>query len=193
MLDHGVSRTSLEAIARRANVSRGAIYWHFKDKTALLEAMVQRTAMPLRELRDNLDQQMGEDAGSLAVLREMLLHGISRLANDAQHRRVCHIVLHRCEATDHSQVTECLINSMFEDSHTVLLSLCHDVAQTHALRAPLSCEDACDIIMAFMVGTYECSLRHPSIYSANRGMATKVDALLAGLFPSQERPKTSAM
>ena len=29
---HGVSRTSLSDIALQAGTSRGAIYWHFKDK-----------------------------------------------------------------------------------------------------------------------------------------------------------------
>ena len=40
--EHGVARTSLEEIARAANVTRGAVYWHFKDKIALCEAMLQR-------------------------------------------------------------------------------------------------------------------------------------------------------
>lgn len=32
---NGVAKTSLEHIAKEAGVTRGAIYWHFKDKTAL--------------------------------------------------------------------------------------------------------------------------------------------------------------
>ena len=29
---HGVSRTTLEKIALAANVTRGAIYWHFENR-----------------------------------------------------------------------------------------------------------------------------------------------------------------
>lgn len=181
MLAHGVSRASLESIARRAHVSRGAIYWHFADKKALLEAMVQRTSMPLRDLRESLGRQMG-DVDPLCLLREMLLHGVSRLANDEQHRRVCHIVLHRCEMTGHGNATDTLISSMFEDSHEVLVSLCQDIARHHPLRDPLSSEDASDVITAFMVGLYECSLRHPATYSVAHGMEAKINALLDGLF-----------
>ena len=39
---HGVSRTSLQAIARAAGVTRGAIYWHFKNKPDLFKAMLKR-------------------------------------------------------------------------------------------------------------------------------------------------------
>ena len=33
--ESGVSRTSLEDVASAAGVTRGAIYWHFKDKSDL--------------------------------------------------------------------------------------------------------------------------------------------------------------
>ena len=34
----GVSRTSLQDIAQAAGATRGAIYWHFKDKADLFNA-----------------------------------------------------------------------------------------------------------------------------------------------------------
>ena len=43
----GVSRTSLEEMARAAGVTRGAIYWHFKDKADLFNAMMKRVTLPL--------------------------------------------------------------------------------------------------------------------------------------------------
>lgn len=38
---NGVAHSSLELVAKNAGVTRGAIYWHFKDKTALFFAMQQ--------------------------------------------------------------------------------------------------------------------------------------------------------
>lgn len=34
----GVSRTSLQEIAKAAGLTRGAVYWHFKDKAELFNA-----------------------------------------------------------------------------------------------------------------------------------------------------------
>src|SRR5512145_2660241 len=43
---NGVTRTSLADVAAEAGMTRGAIYWHFRDKAELLEAMCSRTTMP---------------------------------------------------------------------------------------------------------------------------------------------------
>ena len=46
----GVTRTSLAEIATAAGVTRGAVYWHFKDKAALFHAMCDRATLPLDAL-----------------------------------------------------------------------------------------------------------------------------------------------
>src|SRR5688500_12124271 len=40
-LKKGTARTSLDDIAAAAGVTRGAIYWHFKNKIDLFDAMAQ--------------------------------------------------------------------------------------------------------------------------------------------------------
>lgn len=45
----GVSRTSLNDIAATAGVTRGAIYWHFKNKTDLFHAMMERITLPMED------------------------------------------------------------------------------------------------------------------------------------------------
>ena len=46
----GVSRTSLELIANAAGVTRGAIYWHFKNKVELFEALHERVKLPAEDI-----------------------------------------------------------------------------------------------------------------------------------------------
>ena len=42
----GIAQTTLEQIAREAGATRGAIYWHFKDKTDVLSAIYERYEDP---------------------------------------------------------------------------------------------------------------------------------------------------
>ncbi len=45
--ERGVSRTTLEQIAKAAGVTRGAVYWHFANKTELFFAMREQISLPL--------------------------------------------------------------------------------------------------------------------------------------------------
>lgn len=45
----GVSATTLEHIARAAGVTRGAVYWHFADKAALVAALREQLVLSLVE------------------------------------------------------------------------------------------------------------------------------------------------
>ena len=42
VLSEGIARTSLNEIAQAAGVTRGALYWHFKNKEDLFDALFQR-------------------------------------------------------------------------------------------------------------------------------------------------------
>lgn len=50
--DCGVSRSSLDKIAQAAGVTRGAVYWHFKDKAELFFAMREDVFAPMLERTD---------------------------------------------------------------------------------------------------------------------------------------------
>lgn len=96
--EKGVSRTSLNDIAEAAGVTRGAIYWHFKNKADLFDAMMERVKLPVEEMEgrasnSNLDDPLGH-------LRASALNILNRVATDPQCQRVFEIVSHRCEYVD---------------------------------------------------------------------------------------------
>lgn len=81
--EHGVSRTTLQHIATAAGVTRGAIYWHFDDKVALFNAMIERVIMPLESSLAELDTR-----DPLQDLREYMLAGLRKTVEDPRARRV---------------------------------------------------------------------------------------------------------
>lgn len=93
--DKGVSRASLDDIAREAGATRGAIYWHFKDKVDLFAAMLERVTLPL-------EQSHGENGVGLGVdpvlqLRTMLHDALHAVVHDERARRVFEIALYKVE------------------------------------------------------------------------------------------------
>jgi TetR/AcrR family acrAB operon transcriptional repressor len=97
----GVSRTSLLDIARAAGVTRGAVYWHFRDKADLFNAMMNRVTLPLEEeINRSADPAL---ADPLAHVRESFLAALRKTVTDPQARRVFEIALHKVEYVDELQ------------------------------------------------------------------------------------------
>lgn len=94
----GVSRTSLQDIARRAGATRGAIYWHFKDKADLFNAMMKRVTLPLEQSFQDLAQE--GQADPLAHIRNVVREALARIAGDPQTRRVFEVATHKVEYVD---------------------------------------------------------------------------------------------
>lgn len=93
----GVSRTSLNEIAQTAGVSRGAIYWHFKDKAELFDAMMQRVLLPMEE---ELNIATPGQTEVLEQMRKGCIQALRKIVADDQLRRVFEIAIHKVEYVD---------------------------------------------------------------------------------------------
>ena len=93
--EDGVSRTSLEDIAREAGVTRGAIYWHFKDKSDIFAAMVNRVTLPMEAMVARSSDESNEDP--IASLKACAVSALRSTATNPQVQRVFDVVTHKCE------------------------------------------------------------------------------------------------
>lgn len=94
--EKGVARTSLEQIAAAAGLTRGAIYWHFANKTELFYAMREQVSLPLVDrMGAALLGQETEDP--LTAVEESLLEVLKSLETDEQVRETFGIVSLKCE------------------------------------------------------------------------------------------------
>lgn len=97
----GVSRTTLQDIALRAGATRGAVYWHFKDKSALFNAMVERISLPL-EAYFNVEDSPADtadlgEASALDHTRNAILMALHQIVNDVRTRRVLEVATQKVE------------------------------------------------------------------------------------------------
>jgi len=93
--ERGVSRTSLEDIAQAAGVTRGAIYWHFKDKSDLFAAMVNRVTLPMEAMVARSSDESIADP--MASLKACAVSALMSTATNPQVQRVFDVVTHKCE------------------------------------------------------------------------------------------------
>lgn len=95
---NGVTRTSLMDIANAAGVTRGAIYWHFKNKGDVFHAMCDRCRLPMEEKLDNAMDKHVEDP--LDELGKSISTTLKEIALNKRWCRILDIIFNRCERTD---------------------------------------------------------------------------------------------
>jgi TetR/AcrR family acrAB operon transcriptional repressor len=103
----GVSHTSLQDIARRAGATRGAVYWHFKDKADLFNAMMERVTLPMEasfhQENAGLDGGCSAGADALQLIRRATAEALERIVTDAQTRRVFEVATQKVEYIEELQ------------------------------------------------------------------------------------------
>ena len=98
-LARGVSRSTLEHIAAHAEVTRGAVYWHFKNKTDIFHAIRDQVFLPLIDrMDDSLTLASNED--SLTQIENSLCVTFDDLNNNIEMRQTYEIMMIKCEYVD---------------------------------------------------------------------------------------------
>jgi TetR/AcrR family acrAB operon transcriptional repressor len=112
--EKGVTTTTLTDVANAAGMTRGAIYWHFKDKADLFKAMCDRAFLPMEALLNEVAAGPGNDP--LGAIRQMAVHMLHMVSKDSRQRAVFDILFHRTEknaqmdffSTEQEKRDECL-------------------------------------------------------------------------------------
>lgn len=93
---NGFSHTTLAMIADQAGFSRGPIYWHFRNKDELYEAVLAYSQDPLRELV----AEARSEACPVRAVRCFVERWFQLLEKDAWYRQSFEILLNKTELTE---------------------------------------------------------------------------------------------
>jgi TetR/AcrR family acrAB operon transcriptional repressor len=176
--EKGVARTTLNDVATAAGMTRGAIYWHFEDKGALIQAMCDRVFLPMQTLLNEIATTPGKDP--LDALRQMLMHMLSQVASNPRQRVVFDIMFHHCEKNndmaflvkEKQKRTECL--SKLE------AIVCEAVAQ-RKLPSNTDTHLAMQAINGYLIGLIYEWLIDPTAYDLEQHAGSMIDICIAGL------------
>jgi TetR/AcrR family acrAB operon transcriptional repressor len=100
-LARGVSKSTLEHIASQANVTRGAVYWHFKNKAEIFHAIREQVFLPLIDrMDDTLAIASDSSQNPLDQIEASLCHTIHELNDNIEMREIYEIMMIKCEYVD---------------------------------------------------------------------------------------------
>ncbi|KGJ05620.1 transcriptional regulator, TetR family [Paracoccus halophilus] len=144
--EKGVSSASLESISRAAGVTRGAFYWHFKDKTDLLTALRARRLLPQEGILAMAAEQGYDDPLGLleAAGHEML----AIFEVDESQQRMFRILSHMVEDEETARCIRDINNQMFE----LLRRIARQARSNGTLSPDFTPEEAAVLMMSTMHG-----------------------------------------
>jgi TetR/AcrR family acrAB operon transcriptional repressor len=175
----GVGHTSLAEIADAAGVTRGAIYWHFKDKADLFQAMFDRAKLPLNTALDELTS--GAQADPLGAVRQLAVHALTHLAQEPRTQAVFDIAFLRCEYTEElSPVRQRHLQDRADCLRQCERSLRQAVAQRQ-LPPATDTRLAAHGLYALIGGLMRDWVESPGQYDLAVAAPALVDAFLAGI------------
>ena len=177
--EQGVSRTSLHDIAQAAGVSRGAIYWHFKNKADLFNAMMDRTTLPLEDAL----QHMGDDPGvdPLQALQRAIMDAMRKITSDERTRRVFEVATLKVEYVDELMAVKARHIQCYVDGVGQMERSLREVALQRQTPLPVSPSMAAQGLQALVVGLIHTWLLAPEVFDLVSVSEVAVQAYLAGL------------
>lgn len=174
--ENGVAGTSLAAIGQRAGYSRGAVYWHFKNKTEVLEAMINRERLPfIKRLRSTYSPQRNTP---ILDLRSAMLVSLSKLASEPQLRDMMEIML-RNDLSAESQAMQELQHDSIEEELSIFRRAFERARALGQLRDNTHVDTLSRILHAGLTGVLYSAMMQPTRFDLERDSRETMDALLS--------------
>lgn len=173
---HGVSGTSLTDIAAAAGVTRGAIYWHFKNKVDLFNEVWALSESKIDQLE--LEYQVKYPDNPLRILREILIYVLVSTREDCRRRALMEIVFHKCEFVGEMSSVHDARKVLDLASYERIESVLQGCIEANQLPVNLDTRRAAIIMRAYITGLMENWLFMPESFDIKQEAPLLIDAFL---------------
>ncbi|RNM28622.1 DNA-binding transcriptional repressor AcrR [Dickeya undicola] len=187
--EHGVSSTSLSDIATAAGVTRGAIYWHFKNKAELFDEIWARSEAKVSDFETEYQAKFPDDP--LHVLRELLIYILRLTESDIQWRSMMEIIFHKCEFVGEMLPTFNGRRDLYLDCYEQIEASLMNCIRQGMLPMDVNPRRAAVVMRAYLSGIMENWLFLPTSFDLKNEAPYLVDGLIDMLRSSPALRQTS--
>ncbi|MBR9828019.1 MAG: TetR family transcriptional regulator [Oceanospirillales bacterium] len=183
--EQGVAATRLSDIAKAAGFTRGAIYWHFKNKWDLFDAICEFYSQPFKTLSDACLSDQEQDP--LGKLRELLVRLLCKVEQDRNFCRMMLMFIRESSGVTAGGTAEPVARFM-EYQHQRRLGVIHNAIRRGQLPPTADAEAASWLIKAMVDGFVTSWLQRAEYFSISSNADVFVDTVIASLSALQPVP-----
>lgn len=149
-LKNGYSKTSLAGIAENAGYTRGAVYWHFKDKSEILENIITKFHGRFFFEQNNI---LESSLDPLQKIKEMININLPMLYNNKEFRDFIELTWFKTEIDQHEGLLQgkIAITKTFNDT---ILTLFNEASIEGAIKKEVDPEIAALSVTSIINGIY---------------------------------------
>lgn len=182
-IEKGVARTTLEEICRAAGLTRGALYWHFRNKADVLTALIERVELPLDSLLAEIAEADASRRDLLGQTREVFLRVFHELAADPKRRRVFTILIQGTEVVGEMRPIQELFDAKGADLERAvcrIIERCRDNGEVAPGIDPMTVARS---LHALLIGIHMLALRGGTPLDLCCDTPKMIDMFFDGLAP----------
>lgn len=174
----GYSATTLDEIARRAEITRGAIQWHFGNKAELFNTLVREIYQQASDSFKNIFAQGGTP---LQLLRQVLIKWLSYVEEDRKFRVMLELVMMKTEVS--SELSAGMKEKIQGNRATIrfFADLLRRGIASGEIRPDIQPETTAIAALGLLNGVTSLWLIDPDVFSLRDSAEETVDLFLRGI------------
>jgi TetR/AcrR family acrAB operon transcriptional repressor len=174
----GYAGTRLEDVAAEADMTRGAIYWHFKSKADLYNALVAEASQrPSRVVDDTRTASVD----ALESFRRVMIRMLELVEEDAKYRAVLELTIFKTEMTPELEGgMQMKVAALRAAQEQIAKGLRQGITQG-LVRPDLDPEEGARAYLSYVNGAVMLWLLDPKSFSLKASAPALVDVYLRGI------------
>ena len=178
--EKGFSRSNLTDIAKRIGMTRGAIYWHFKNKQELLVELMDA----MHEYEDSILDREVPELRSLDDLRDQFIARVELLINDKKFRKFAVLMSLQVEWATEKEIAERIRGGNLRRSpFGQILPHLKKAQENGEIRPEVDIELVEDVLIGQFIGIVRFALggmaKKPLAASVNLGLQAVLNSIRA--------------
>ena len=176
--ESGVAATTLASIATRAGYTRGAVYWHFRNKAEVIAAVTARKRVSFVQRLEQASQS--PDGRPLCNLRGALQATFREIVRDPRERELVEVMIRHDLSNESAAIRE-LQRQQEREEMRLFLRMLERAQALGQLRAGVDLESAVRLLWLSMAGALYGAMVAPHLLEIERDGMASVDTVLASI------------
>ncbi len=144
----GYDATSMDDIASRAGLTKGAVYFYFKDKVTLLHALLERTES---QLFDPIFDELRRSKGTAADRIIRLTNWFARIGAESPELPLLHVLV-SLQMLNRENIAEDKVRSVYGRMHDEITAIIVQGQESGELSADLPASEQAAVFAALIDG-----------------------------------------